>query len=541
MVSTPAEHTGHQPSQAGATQTVDVQSTPRAIEDSGFPFEHLSTIGELESWRKEISRPIYHIHKWWAQRLGSVFRAVLIATSVETGADVLDLFYKPTELSDKTVFDPFMGSGTTIGEALKLGARAIGRDINPVACFIGLNAFGQHDHQKVLQTFSEIERDVAPAIQSLYRAKLPNGDTAKALYYFWVKVVPCPNCDVLVDLFSSYIFAQHAYPSRHPRAEALCPHCGTINAVNQNTRQAICSRCEERFDHRAGPARGATATCPKCHSSFRIAETVRRRDDPPAHRLYAKLVLLPDGSKQYMAADSFDAAVYEEASALLKQQQNPYPVVAIHPGYNTNQVLNYRYHYWHQMFNDRQLLGLSLLADRIRAIPDESLRRLFACLFSGTLEFNNMFASYKGEGTGAVRHMFAHHILKPERTPLEANLWGTPKSSGAFSTLFRSRILRALEYRHNPFELRPVSKAGTITGQKVSNISHPVGNAIAQTYSEFESGYSAYLSCGDSANTDIPAGSVDMVVTDPPYTHPLPPSPGTDQRRNRPSGQYGTR
>src|SRR5437879_13899112 len=105
------------------------------------------------------------------------------------------------------------------------------------------------------------------------------------------------------------------------------------------------------------------------------------------------------------------------------------------------------------MFNARQLLCLSLLAERLRAIPNEGLRDLFACLFSGTLEFNNMFASYKGEGTGAVRHMFAHHILKPERTPLEANPWGTPKSSGSFSTLFRSRILRALDSAENPFDI----------------------------------------------------------------------------------------
>jgi transcriptional regulator with XRE-family HTH domain len=47
----------------------------RAIEEAGFPFETLSDIAELESWRKEIYRPIYHLHKWWAQRLGSVFRA----------------------------------------------------------------------------------------------------------------------------------------------------------------------------------------------------------------------------------------------------------------------------------------------------------------------------------------------------------------------------------------------------------------------------------------------------------------------------------
>jgi len=70
------------------------------------------------------------------------------------------------------------------------------------------------------------------------------------------------------------------------------------------------------------------------------------------------------------------------------------------------------------------------------------------------LEFNNVFASYKGEGTGAVRHLFSHHILKPERTPIEANVWGTPKSSGSFLTLFKTRILRAIDYRQSPVEIR---------------------------------------------------------------------------------------
>src|ERR1035438_10415244 len=127
--------------------------------------------------------------------------------------------------------------------------------------------------------------------------------------------------------------------------------------------------------------------------------------------------------------------------------------MSIAPGYNTNQVLGYNYKKWHEMFNARQLLCLAYLADYIREINEPTLRELFTCLFSGALEFNNMFASYKGEGTGAVRHMFTHHILKPERTPIEANLWGTPKSSGAFSTLFRSRLLRAVEYRDAPFEI----------------------------------------------------------------------------------------
>ena len=495
----------------------DQPYVPRAIEDGMFPFEDLSDIGELESWRKEISRPIYHIHKWWANRLGSVFRAVLLGTLAEQGADVLKLFYTSARFPGRVVFDPFMGSGTTVGEALKLGTVAIGRDINPVSYFMTLNAFGPHDREAILRTYREIERDVAPSIRQLYQARIPNNGLAEVLYYFWVKFVPCPQCQSAVDLFSSYIFAQHSYPTRHPQAQALCPHCGGISTISYNDRRVTCASCSKTFDPKDGPARGALARCPSCATSFRILDAVRRHGEPPSHRLYAKLVLLPNGSKEYLAADNYDVALYQQASESLKQRASPYPVVPIQPGYNTDQVLNYGYRYWHQMFNDRQLLSLTLLAERIRAIPDEGLRRVFTCLLSGALEFNNMFASYKGEGTGAVRHMFSHHILKPERAPLEANVWGTPKSSGSFSTLFKSRLLRALDYRDNPFELRVAHKGHSTTGTKVYRLSQPLGAVVADSYGALVHGSDLYLSCGDSAQTDIATGSVDAVVTDPPF------------------------
>ena len=197
--------------------------------------------------------------------------------------------------------------------------------------------------------------------------------------------------------------------------------------------------------------------------------------------------------------------------------QTRIPSLRLAPGYSTNQALGYNYRYWHQMFNDRQLLCLSILGDRIRSIPDPGVRDLFTCLFSGTLEFNNMFASYKGEGTGAVRHMFAHHILKPERLPLEANVWGTAKSSGSFRTMFEGRILRALDYAEDPFELRPKARAGKKEGEKVYDLSERLGFDLARDYREFSKGKRVYLSCGDSSHIDLDDKSVDAVVTDPPF------------------------
>jgi len=488
-----------------------------ALEDENFPFEDISEIARLESWRKEISRPSYHIHKWWGQRLGSVFRAMAIGALTPSGTDVLEAFYHPIRIRNAVVFDPFMGSGTTVGEAAKLGARAIGRDINPVAYFLVCNALSRHDRFRILAEFASIKDDVSDAIGFWYKTRLGNGQTGKVLYYFWVKFIPCPYCGQDVDLCSSQIFARHAYAKRRGTARAFCPRCGDICLVYSNDTHSQCKSCGTHFNPQSGPAKGQKATCPSCNHTFPIAQTIRDTGCPPSHRLYAKLVLLNNGSKIYAPTTDDDCQLYERASHELAGRSSPYPLVAIEPGYNTNQVLNYNYHYWHQMFNNRQLLCLSILADRIRDIDDLALRNLFTCLFSGVLEFNNMFTSYKGEGTGAVRHMFAHHILKPERLPLEANLWGTPKSSGSFMTMFEGRIRRALDYAENPFELRLSSKAGKRASEKVFGLSEMLSFDLAKDYGQFASGRRVYLSCGDSSTTDIPDQSVDVILTDPPF------------------------
>ena len=491
---------------------------PCALEDDDFPFEAISDVAEVESWRKEINRPVYHIHKWWAQRLGTVFRAVALGALAPSGTDILSAFYRPTRVQNLIVFDPFMGSGTTIGEAAKLGARAIGRDINPVAHFLVRNALAFHDREAVFRTFRNIEHDVADKIRAYYKTIQPDGTEADVLYYFWVKHVDCPECACQVDLFSTRVFAKHSNPRRYPDAKAICPLCGEVNSVRFDANHAACVRCAAEFNPQSGPARGRTATCPECEHSFTIGQTIREKNTPPAHRLYAKLVLTPDGKKAYSAATDEDRKSYANAEKALGDCINAFPIIGIEPGYNTNQALGYNYCYWHQMFNARQLLCLSILADRIREIREPALRELFACHFSGVLEFNNLFTSYKGEGTGAVRHMFAHHVLKPERTPLEANVWGTPKSSGSFMTMFKGRIRRALDYADDPFELRLNNRRmEKKKAEKVYGLSESLNFDIAEDFPSFLDGKRIYLSCGDSSATDIEDGAVDAIITDPPF------------------------
>ena len=160
-------------------------------------------------------------------------------------------------------------------------------------------------------------------------------------------------------------------------------------------------------------------------------------------------------SSLYLKPGDFDYQLFEKAkSELAMRKMSIVPSLEIRSGHNTDQALGYNYSNWRDFFNDRQFLCLNLLLENIMSIKNIKIREQFLCLFSSTLEFNNIFCSFKGEGTGAVRHLFSNHILKPERTPIENSVWGTEKSSGTFSTLYRTRLLKAKSYLNAPFEIK---------------------------------------------------------------------------------------
>ena len=488
----------------------------RLIETDNFDFEFLSQLAERESWRKEIHRPIYHLHKWWAKRLGSVFRGILLGSLLPEDKKLSDNFYFSHNFYNTSVFDPFMGSGTTVGEAHKLGLTALGRDINPVAVESVRVTLGPMDKEKIDREFEKLTETVGQKILGLYRSTDSNGSDCDVLYYFWVMQADCPTCDKSVDLFSSWTIARNAYPNHKPEVQVLCPGCGDIFPSTNGTKEASCKSCKLTFAPDVGSASGSKAKCSNCHNAFSILSAVGN-NKKPKFRLYGKLVLTKDGRKEYLKITEQDLTTFKKASEQLDKEIRAgslvLPELNLENGYNTKQAISYGFKSWKDFFNDRQLLGLGWLNAAIAKIEDKEVRDLFLLAFSGALEFNNLFASYKGEGTGAVRHMFAHHILKPERTPIEANIWGTPKSSGSFSNLCRSRIDRAIAYRKEPIEINGGN------GTKGLVCSPPFTGEVETEWPNKRISLSrkTYLSCGDSSVSELPTKSVDMVVTDPPF------------------------
>jgi len=477
--------------------------------EQDFPAAELSQIGEHESWRKEVHRPATSTHKWWAKRLGSVFRGILTAAITENQAAALEAYSSRTRLDGLTVFDPFAGSGTTIVEAAKMGAKVIGWDINPVATLVERQAVQRWETPVLHHAYRLVEKSCRAEIDRVHRTE--TGETV--LYYFWVALASCPACRADMRLFSSHVFAQNAYPKRVPAAQIVCPVCLDIIPGLYDFERMTCANNHQVTP--AGAVNRSAVTCARCGHVSKVLGALG--GEPPRYEMYAKLVLGFNGKKRYEPITKYDKSLYAECSTLLHERASDLvlPLTELDDGENTRQAIRWGFTKWRQFYNDRQLYSLGLLGDTIRRLSTgEAEYEALAALFSGILEFNNMFCSFKGEGTGAVRHMFSHHILRPERTPLEAHPWGTPASSGSFSTLFQSRLLRAQAYKLDPGDQ-------VLMGKKVgrtAGLSFPTEAIVVDTWPKrgLADG-DVYLRTGDSSHTDLPDKSVDLIVTDPPY------------------------
>lgn len=491
---------------SGPGDPVDVT----AIERASFPVS-VARIAEHESWRKERHRPATYVHKWWARRLGSVFREVLLRSAPSSRGRIPPL----GALEGLVVYDPFAGSGTTLVEAVKLGARVVGRDINPIATLTQRQALQRWDIDTLARLFGDVEERCRAQVDALYVAK----DGLPVLHYFWVALTRCTTCAEEVELFSSYIFAKHAYPDRNPRAHATCPRCNWVCEVTLGSDQkGVCPSCHKAFGFDGPVVTGGNAgryfVCGRGHRSSVLDALAEK---PPQRRMYAKVVLTADGRREYRSIDEFDLALYGRASTLLADtdpSQLVHPVGALEQGTNTAQALRWGYRSWASFFNDRQLYSLGLIGAAIRDLPEYCAEReALAAAFGKTLEHHNLFCSFKGEGTGPVRSIFHNHVLRPERCSVEGNPWGAAGGSGGFADAL-NRLRAAQRYKDDPSDL--ALRDGRI--KTVRGCSTPVGRAIVPTWKAFEATpNSAYVSTGDGSLTDLPDRSVALVVTDPPY------------------------
>ena len=87
---------------------LDSHASGSLLDAGGLPVEQLALLAQREG-RRPV--PIYHVHRWFARRFSSVFRAVLVGARTPTSGDFWANYYGGVNYAGQTVLDPFVGGG----------------------------------------------------------------------------------------------------------------------------------------------------------------------------------------------------------------------------------------------------------------------------------------------------------------------------------------------------------------------------------------------------------------------------------------------
>jgi len=503
----------------------------RAIE-STFPIAKINQIAEGEStgFGRRHYRPVYVMHKWWARRLGSIFRSIILYSladekliSWDKKAENLWKFYSQNiQLHGKVVLDPMMGGGTTVVEALKLGCKVVGGDLNPVAWFIVKKSVEDIDPELLRQALIDIDRDLGNSLRKYYRTICPEcGNEAEGIYYFYYKEIPCPKCANTVPLMHNFFLAKSLTKQED---NVVCPKCWNVFQTKSAIKVAKCPKCDEKFiAMKRGFTLGRKFRCRNnsCETHS-IVKTIQSMKERPKEKLYAiefycehcdssKNERLKNG-RGYKTSDIMDCELLEKATEefLRVGESLPIPRSAIPDGVETRRAQNHGYRDFKDLFNSRQLLNLGKIYRWILNIRDQNLKEFMILAFSNCLKYNNMFAKYNAT-RGFITDIFRTHSISPSLTPVEANCYDTKKGRGAF-TAFVNLVIEGKEYCRAPFEriIEGKSKQKVIFRTKIEG-------KLAKDYSDFNDDANVFLQCGSSESLPLPDASVDAVITDPPY------------------------
>src|SRR4051794_16852157 len=155
--------------------------------ESNYSINFVAALALREKQIQQNYRPIIAVHKWFARRPGTLFRSLVLAEFGDR--PVPELFYEKNDFSGKRIADPFMGGGTPLVEANRVGCDVEGFDINPMAAWIVREELEHLDRKAYRAAADELIRALSKELGSLYQTDCPSyGEkNVPVKYFIWVK------------------------------------------------------------------------------------------------------------------------------------------------------------------------------------------------------------------------------------------------------------------------------------------------------------------------------------------------------------------
>ena len=466
--------------------------------DSHFPEQAANELSSMESFNKHLYRPNTYLHKWWARRSGTTFRYILKQLVDQPG---LRDFYESGGLEGKIILDPMVGGGTTVHEAIRMGANVVGIDIDPIPVLqtiASLNWINVHGEQT---TFNRFFNELRKILSPFYITRCPAcGQESEVQFVLYGLRKKCACQEVL--FVDSLVLRQE---ENEPDV-MICPKCREVYSTPTHT-------CSAEFATETILTKGLKQ-CDRCQAAFSelLDESFQDR--------YVPLVIVGSCSSHgqfFKGVDREDQALIRKAySDSRRLDFGSMANFQVPSGPKSNDLRRRNIRSFLGLFTGRQLLYLYHANRLLSKLPAD--QRLWASLLVSTsIEFNSLLCGYKGaekRRPGAIRHVFSHHAYSFPHTALENNPVFTGHTSGTLRILFRDRVSKAVKWAMAPVE-RKNADGKTI---QVSIQGEIDGGQQVTSFKDLSKGSRRFLILqGDSGDLDLPSDSVDYVVTDPPY------------------------
>jgi adenine-specific DNA methylase len=166
-----------------------------------------------------------------------------------------------------------------------------------------------------------------------------------------------------------------------------------------------------------------------------------------------------------------------------------------------DRLIRYGYTHYHELFNNRQLLHLSLLAEAISTMPEPE-REALAIAFSDHLTTNCLMTHY-AFGWRRLAPLFSVRAYRHVARPVEINPWLVSTGRGTFPNTVR-QVQGAIKGTRDPKE--PLIDGGFQPVRNIATDQHILNSKTATIHHQ-----------NSQSLANIPDSSIDLVLTDPPY------------------------
>ncbi|MGC1851106.1 MAG: DNA methyltransferase [Solirubrobacterales bacterium] len=475
--------------------------------ESGF----VAQFAAAEKQVQQAYRPVIGVHKWFARRPGALFRSLVLSELADV--PVSDAYLESHDFEGRVVLDPFMGGGTTLFEANRLGLSVLGYDTNPMSRWIVERELEPLDIDAFEAIGESICQVVEAQLSEFYETRCTEcHDDVPVKSFLWAKTHECTNGHRTLLLNSPLIAGRKM--NRHTHDVLVCGRCGNLHQASPNRRPKRCPYCKSTYAESTVRRQG---TCPECAEPFTVPEDEQLA--PYRHTLVAIEYHCAKCRKRkdrrgrfFKAPDGDDHARYERAVSMCSSlDSSRWPSARVPVGDETRRLHRWGYHRFTDLHNPRQLLGLHVLAEEIRRQP-RKLRYALATVYSDFIRYQNMVCRYDAAAL-KILDVFSIHAFPVSRVQCEAALIGLPGVGSGGYRHFLKKYALAKRYCAQPFET--LSLKGR--RQRVPIEGECISGTFVRRHERLAKSRRVALETASISAKPPADESVDMVLTDPPY------------------------